>query len=161
MRKLLILLLFSLTVGLPLRAAAAPKIVFRSIAQVEVEKVDERGNKILERQPAELVPPGTVVIYVNSFTNEGTDPANNLVITNPIPKGTEYIAGSASEDVGTVTFSADGANSYAPAEQLFVPDGKGGQRLATPGEYSHIRWQLTSPLPSDSTGTVEFRALVK
>ena len=141
--------------------AAGENIRFISAAEVEVEVVNPQGVKVLERKPAELVVPGTVVIYTNAFTNVGKEPAERLVVTNPVPNGTEYLGGSASEEESIVTFSVDGGQNFAAPAALTVPDGQGGQRRAEPRDYTHIRWQRQAPLAPGAGDQVEFRARLK
>lgn len=132
-----------------------------SIAQIEVETVNAQGQKVVQRQPATLVVPGTVVIYTNRFSNEGTLPATDLVITNPVPAQMVFLPGSLAGNRAEVTFSVDGGKQFASAEKLFVTDAAGQRRPAKAEDYSHIRWKLLDPLPVKGQGAVEFRALLK
>lgn len=158
-RWLTLLILLCLT--LPGLVLAKDDIRFDTSVEVEVEKTNAQGEKAFVREPAVLVVPGTMVIYTNSFTNQTGEPAENLVLTNPIPEKMEYIAGSASDDNATVTFSADGGETFAAEDQLFISDSSGQRRLASPKEYTDIRWVLTSPLSPTETGSVEYRARLK
>lgn len=132
-----------------------------SLAQIEVETTNAQGQKSLQRQPATLVVPGTVVIYTNQFKNEGPTPATNLVVTNPIPKDMVFLPGSLAGNRAEVSFSIDGGKQFAAAEQLFVTEAGGQKRLARAEDYTHIRWTLLDPLPPKGSGAVEFRARLK
>lgn len=145
----------------PAFALAADQIRFTSIAETEVQQVNAKGEKVLVRQPASLLQPGEVAIYTNTFTNTGRQPAEKVVIGNPIPANTEYLAGSATETGFDLAFSVDRGKSYGKAGALTVPDGKGGKRPAAPKEYTNLRWTMQAPLNPGATGIVEFRVRVK
>jgi uncharacterized repeat protein (TIGR01451 family) len=153
---LLILLLTTL------HAVAAPgDISFDSIAEVEVETVTEKGEKVMKRQPATVIVPGTIVIYSNKITNNGTETAEGIVINNPVPEQMEYLAGSAVGTNTEITYSADGGNSFNNPEKLTVKNPGGTMRPAEPREYTHIMWVLGTPLPPGGEDMVEFRTRVK
>ena len=145
----------------PIAALAAGDIRFTSTAEVEVTKVSANGENVLVRQPATLLQPGEIAIYTNLFTNHGQQPAEKVVVDNPVPENTEYLGGSATETGYAVTFSVDKGKSFGQPQELTVPDGKGGQRQAEPSEYTNIRWTMQAPLQPGATGVVEFRVRVK
>ena len=142
-------------------ALGANDISFSSVAEVEVTTVDANGIKKTQREPALMVPPGEIVIYTNAFTNLGSQPAEDLIINNPVPQNTEYLGGSATEKGANVIFSANGGETFATPNNIFITDGTGGKKLASPSDYTNIRWTLQSPLPPGETGFVEFRVRVK
>lgn len=141
--------------------AAGENIRFESLAEIEVLQVNDKGEKGLVREPAKLVVPGTNVIYTNRFTNMGTEPAENLVITNPVPENMELLAGSVLPESATITYSVDNGKTYATPDRLMVAEANGQTRTAQPHDYTHIRWKITGPLPAGETGQVEFRAKLK
>jgi uncharacterized repeat protein (TIGR01451 family) len=145
----------------PALAAAKDEIRFASTAEVEVQQLNARGEKVQVRQPAELVEPGGIVIYTNSFTNIGKQPAEQIVINSPVPENTAYLGGSATEAGFDVLFSADGGKTFGKPGALTVPDRQGQPRPAEPKDYTHIRWTMKTPLKPGATGVVEFRARVK
>lgn len=156
------LTLFLLLVLAPVWALAADKnISFSSSAEVERTKTNIKGEEVRVREPAELVEPGEVVIYTNVFSNRGTEPADELVINNPIPEDTEYLGGSATETGYFLAFSTDKGKSFGEPAMLTVPDDKGGKRTAEPKDYTDIRWTMQTPLSPSATGVVEFRVRVK
>jgi len=146
---------------LPTLSLAAAGISFNSSAEVERQMYDGDGKPELVREQAILLEPGEVAIYTNSFTNNTPEAASDLVINNPIPANTEYLAGSATESGYELTFSIDGGKTFAPAAQLTVADGKGGEVPIDPKEYTNIRWKLLTPLQPGESGMVEFRVRVK
>lgn len=162
MNKLFIVTLIILAaLILPMTALGANgQISFTSIAQVEMEMFED-GKKVLVRSKAELINPGEIAIYTNSFTNNGNETAEGLVINNPVPKNTEYLNGSATEEGYELTFSVDRGKTFDKAENLTVLDKEGKQTPASAQDYTNIRWTRTEPLNPGQTGSVEFRIMVK
>lgn len=161
MSKFLLSIVLLLLLLTPLAALAADDVRFSSSAEVEVKELNAKGETVTVRKPADKVPPGDIVIIVNVFTNTGKVAKEKLVVTNPVPKETEYVGNSASVENAEVRFSIDGGKRYAKPTELLVADGKGGKRVAEPKEYTHIRWTLKNSLKPGSTGLVEFRVRVK
>ena len=146
---------------LPMTALGADgQISFTSIAQVERE-VYEDGKKVLVRSKAEMLNPGEIAIYTNTFTNNGSEAAEGLVINNPVPANTEYLNGSATEAGYELTFSVDGGKTFDKSENLSVLDKDGKKVPANAKDYTNIRWTRTEPLSPGQTGSVEFRIMVK
>jgi uncharacterized repeat protein (TIGR01451 family) len=161
MNKILLFSISLLVLMMPLTAMAANDIIFTSIVEIEVAQTNAKGERVLVRQPAELVQPGEVTIYTNSFTNTGKQPAEDIVINNPVPLNTEYLNGSATEEGYDLLFSVDQGKTYGKAQELVVPDGKGGKRKAEPKDFTNIRWIMLEPLQPGATGVLEFRVRVK
>lgn len=161
MKRIVLFSISLMVLLMPLSAQAAGDVSFSSIAEVEVAQVNDKGERVLVRQPADLVQPGEVTIYTNSFTNKGKQPAEDIVVNNPIPANTEYLNGSATEKGYELLFSVDQGKNFGKAKELTLPDGKGGQRQAEPKDYTHIRWTMLEPLNPGATGVLEFRVRVK
>ncbi|HSN91844.1 MAG TPA: hypothetical protein VLS93_11505 [Anaeromyxobacteraceae bacterium] len=157
--------LAALAAGLALAgpALAAPRIEF-SIAQFR-EVVERKGGTTTTRMvPAQSVSPGDVVEYVLTYTNRADAAATDARIDDAIPKGTTYIANTATGEGAEVTFSSDGGKTFAPAVKLTyeirLASGAVEKRVATPAEYTHVRFTLKKVLPG-ATGKVAFRVKVK
>lgn len=160
-----LLRLAAVAAGLALAAPAlaAPRITF-SIAQFR-EVVEQKGGaRTTKMVPAQSVSPGDVVEYVLTYTNQGDAPATDANIDDAIPKGTTYLADTASGEGAEITFSSDGGKTFAPAVKLTyefrLPSGAVEKRVATPAEYTHVRWTLKKVVPG-ATGKVAFRVKVK
>lgn len=61
--------------------------------------------------PAGAQPPGTVLTYTITVTNNGNGVAQNAVLTDPAPTNTTYVAGSITYNGAGRTDSADGDNA--------------------------------------------------
>lgn len=159
MNRFLLLSTIMLCMLLPTLASAAnDQVRFTLIAEIEVEATNEKGEKIWVRQPAELVTPGTVIIYTGKFDNLGKEPVENIKATNPIPDGTAYISGSALAKDALITFSVDAGNSFANENALVITEADGSKRAAKPEDITHIQFHLTNPIAPGASGQAEFRA---
>jgi uncharacterized repeat protein (TIGR01451 family) len=148
--------------ALPLAAWAQPKVDISVKAEKEVT-VSAKGKQVKKRIAAKGIQPGEELIYTLNYHNSGTETAKDVVISDPIPAGTAYIPGSAS-DAGDVTFSIDKGKTFHKPTLLTYEvkggDGKIQKRVAAPDDYTDIRWTIPS-VPQGGKGQVTFRVKVK
>lgn len=143
-------------------AWAAPLVTLAIKAEKEIV-VEEDGKKVTKRVSAEEAAPGETIIFTIAYANTGDEAATNVVVNNPLPEGTAYVLGSATE-IGEVTFSIDGGQTFKKPSLLTyettAPDGTKEKRTASPEQYTHVRWQLPE-IPAGERGEVSFRVKVK
>lgn len=156
------LLLLVLLVTTP--AHAAPQIIIESRIE-ERQVVVADGREEVRYVATEATTPGNILRFTLTYHNTGDKVATDVIVDNPIPNGTTYLNNSASTGVGMQTsFSIDGGKSYHEAGQLTyespLPNGSAETRLASPEQYTHIRWRLAT-VPAGTAGAVSFEALVK
>ena len=148
--------------AMPFTAWAQPKVTITIKAEKEVS-VTAKGKQVKKRIAAKGVQPGDEIIYTLSYLNSGTDAAKDVVISDPIPAGTSYIPGSASE-LGDLTFSIDKGKSFKKPTlltyELKGSAGKMEKKVATPDEYTDIRWTIPQ-VPAGGKGSVSFKVKVK
>ena len=151
-----------LFMALPMAASAQPKVAITIKAEKEVT-VSANGKQIKKRITAKGAQPGEEIIYTLSYSNSGTEPAKDVIISDPIPTGTAFIPGSASE-AGEVSFSIDKGKTYKKPTlltyEMKASDGKIQKRVATPEDYTDIRWILPS-IAAGEKGSVKFKVKVK
>ena len=140
---------------------AMAQIEVKTVAEIEVTEIDKQGKKTVKRTAATSVVPGTEVIYTITAKNTGNEPADNIVVTNPVPEQTVYVDGSAFGAGTNITFSVDGGKSYAEPERLTVKNKAGKPRAATAEDYTHVRWTLQFNLQPGQEATVWYRVRVK
>lgn len=154
--------LVALTLAAPGAAWAKPRLEL-AIEQLREVADPQAGSAAVRLVPATEVHPGDVVQYVLRCVNRGDEVARDAVIGDPIPPGTTYVAGSAGGEGAEVTFSSDGGKTYAPAVRLTyeikTPAGAVEKRIATPGDYTHVRWTLRAVEPGRAS-TVSFKVRV-
>lgn len=137
------------------------QIELKTVAEVEVTETDKQGKKIVKRAAPTTVVPGTEVIYTITAKNTGTEPADNIVVTNPVPKETVYVDGSAFGAGTKITFSVDGGKSFGQAKKLTVKDADGKSRGAKAEDYTHVRWIFQFNLQPGQEAPVWYRTRVK
>jgi uncharacterized repeat protein (TIGR01451 family) len=137
---------------------AKGKVEVNVVAEKEIEVTGPDGKTMLQRVPAERVVPGDEVIYTITFINNGEEPAENLVVNNPIPQHMQYVPGSASDVMSAITFSVNNGKSFDVPEKLQVQDADGNPMPAKPTDYTNIRWTINEPVAPKSSGEVSYRA---
>jgi uncharacterized repeat protein (TIGR01451 family) len=157
------ILLMAIFIGLPLAAWAGPQVGIRVVAQKEV-KVQQDGKTIVKRVAAETVEPGEVIFYTLKYENKGDQKATDVVVNNPIPEGTVYLAESAYGEGSTIVYSMDDGKTFDKPEALRVSytmhDGKKMSRRAYASEYTHIRW-VVGEVAASGNGVLGFQVKVK
>jgi uncharacterized repeat protein (TIGR01451 family) len=160
----LALTLLTLLLLCPAVTLAAPEDAPVSIvtqAMVEQKIATEEGRLEVQRVPASKALPGDTVTFINTVTNNSDSAAESIAVSNPIPGNMLFVAGSATGEKTTITFSVDGGESYDRPERLTVTGADGNSRPATPADYTDIRWLFTIPLQAGAAEQVEFQAQVK
>lgn len=149
-------------VAVPLAAWAQPKVEISIKAEKEVT-VTAKGKQVKRRIAAKGIEPGEELIYTLNYANVGSEPAKDVVISDPIPAGTAYIPGSATE-TGEVAFSIDKGKTFKKPTLLTYEvkgkDGKVQKRVASPEDYTDIRWTIPS-IAVGEKGSVSFTVKVK
>ncbi len=137
------------------------QVELSTTAEIEIVEVQADGREVVRLESASRVIPGTEVIYTITAKNTGAQPADSVVVTNPVPLQTRYVEGSATGANTDITFSVDGGQSWGVAQSLTVIDANGEERAATADDYTHVRWTLQSGLAPDQQVPVWYRAQVK
>ncbi len=143
--------------------AAQPKagcIVLKSVAEVEQEVVNERGERVKRLAPVAKIVPGNEVVWTVTASNVCDKAAERVSIDNPVPKHMHYVADTAMGPGTEISYSLDG-KQYAAPDALTVREADGTSRAARADEYSHIRWVFTNPLQPGAVAFARFRAVVK
>ncbi len=147
---------------LPAHAQTEPSVIeVISIAEQEIEVVNEDGKKEIKRIPVDKALPGDEIVYTTTFKNLLDKPAANITLTNPVPNDSLYQGGSAGGANTVITFSVDGGKQYAAPEKLTIKTEQGKTRAALPADYTHLRWTYKGELGAGKSGDVSFRAVIK
>ena len=141
--------------------AQEPTIRLEHKAEQWQRVTDENGVEQTRLVEATRVLPGAAVLFTVTYTNTGDEPAENVTVTNPVPDHMVYVDASASGDNASVTFSVDGGESFAAAQDLLVSDTNGVQRSAIVKDYTHVRWVIDNDVASGASGAVQFTAVVE
>jgi hypothetical protein len=104
------------------------------------------GQKIRKNIPVTQVIRNTKVVYINRLKNRAKEIKTNIVVKNPIPKGAEYIKGSAICEKGcTISYSTDKGKTI----NSFDRDG-----------VSYIEFHFSNIYPEKEV-RMGFRAIIK
>lgn len=162
LKKLIGSVVFSIVVAVSGLSYAAG-VEIKSVAEFEIKVKNEKGETVTKRVEASKanVGPGDEVIFTNYYVNNGDQPATDVIILNPVPQHTIYVAGSAGGDFAKVVFSVDGGKTFDQPENLIIKDKNGRERRAKPEDYTHIRWIITKPVGPKEGGSVFFKAKIK
>lgn len=163
MKKIIASLLSLMLLTAATVMAEEASIELRSTSEVEVEFKNEKGEKEIKRVKASeaKVVPGDTVIFSNHYSYKGSDPAENIVITNPISEHTVYVDFSAEGKGTSVDFSVDGGKTFDSVAELKIIDAEGNERRALASDYTHVRWTFDKALQKGDKGNVSFRAKIK
>ncbi len=126
----------------------------------EVEVINKQGETVSKLIDPESIVPGDKVVYTTEYHNKGEKKADQVAITNPVPKNLIYIDGSAEHSGAPVVFSFDDGKHFDLANKLMIKNDDGTHRVATSKDYTHIRWIIESMAPQDK-GIVQFSAKLK
>lgn len=138
--------------------AALADVELTAEATMEVKSTNTAGEEVISLVKAEKVVPGDEVIYTVHFVNKGNEPADDVVITNPIPQHMVFTSVGQSPRGAEVEMSANGGSEYGRPGQITVADAGGGVRPANATEFTHVRWTFQEPLEPGAEGSVSFRA---
>ncbi len=122
--------------------------------------INEQGESETRLVPADVVVPGESVFYTITFRNVSDQPADNVVITNPIAEDLMYVDGSAFGPGTEIQFSVDGGATFAPADELNVTE-DGELRKAEARDFTHVRWVMQADLAAGAQGTARFAAVLE
>lgn len=140
----------------PAFAQAEGCIALETVAQVEKEVTDAKGQKSKVLVPAGKVIPGTEVVWTVTANNTCKQASNNVTINNAVPQHMTLVPNSVIGPGSDITYSLDG-KSFAPAGQLTVQE-NGVARPARAEEYKHIRWEFKNSLQPGARAYAQFRA---
>lgn len=87
--------------------------------------------------------PGDTILYTITYHNVGTAPAQDVVVSNPVPANTSYVDNSAAGEKAEVTL-----------DRKKVP-------LPQQGEVTAVNWKIGRRLNPGDEGTVTFKAVIR
>lgn len=156
---------------LPLGGTVLAQGTPSSRPQIQVEISDElvlgaKETRLLIRDSSGnlISRPGDQIRYTLTATNLGGEPAYGVELFDPIPRGTEYIIGSATGQGVDFLYSVDGGRSYqesTPTYDFQLPDGTVEKRPALASMYTHVKWRFTQPILPGKSEMVVLRVRVK
>lgn len=87
---------------------------------------------------------GDIIMYTVVAKNNSQCPLKNLVLKQPIPKGTEYVKGSAMAiDGAELLFSIDGGKTFSSKPTV-------GKQVVPETDYNYLRWRFIGKTPANA-----------
>jgi uncharacterized repeat protein (TIGR01451 family) len=125
-----------------------------------VSITNKDGSKQDQWQQPDKLLPGERVGYQIEVNNNGSEPAADIVIANPIPEHTVYVNDSAKGLNTSIEFSVDNGKTFAQPAQLFV-EKEGNRVQAQAADFTQVRWKLNQPLAVGASSTVQYIVKIK
>jgi uncharacterized repeat protein (TIGR01451 family) len=133
--------------------AEAPAVALKGEVKV-VRQVTENGKTRETLEEPNQVLPGDRLVFTTRYTNGGSEPATDFVVTNPLPAPVKLAR------VDSFEVSVDGGKTFGAIAQLKVTGADGKPRAAELGDVTHVRWRVASIAPGAS-GEVKYFAEVR
>ena len=137
--------------------AAKPEVAVHLAGAVE------RDSKFMPLDKSTVVNPGEILDWTINAENTGNAAALAYKTVGHIPRGTEFVAGSAKADGAKTVFSIDGGKSYSsqPTIEEKQPDGSVKRVPAPSSMYTEIRYEWADPLAQGGKLSASYKVRVK
>jgi uncharacterized repeat protein (TIGR01451 family) len=151
-------------------AAALAQRQFTSVAigrpevKVNLAGLVERNKEAIPVEKAAAVNPGETINWTITSENDGNAPAREYKTVGQIPKGTTFVAGSATaEGSTTVVYSIDNGQTYSvqPMIEEKQADGSTKPVPAPVSMYTQVRYEWADPLAANSKLSAAYKVRVK
>jgi uncharacterized repeat protein (TIGR01451 family) len=135
----------------------------RPEVKVELSGSVLRDSNRVSLEKSTVVNPGEVLDWIMSSENNGTAPALNYKAVGHVPRGTEFVAGSAKADGAAAIYSIDGGKSYSAQPMIEEKQADGSvKRVPAPTSmYTDIRYEWADPLAQGGKLSASYKVRVK
>jgi len=140
-----------------LASGARPEVKVNLMGSVE------RDSKMMTLDKATAVKPGEVLTWTVDAVNVGSAPALEYRAITHVPRGTEYVKGSAEAEGANAVYSIDGGKSFSPQPMIEQKQADGSVKLmpAPVSMYTSIRYEWANPLAQGGKVTASYKVRVK
>jgi uncharacterized repeat protein (TIGR01451 family) len=141
-----------------------PNVVVDVLAMKEVVQRDNTGRQTIQLREPEPTGPGDTLVYRIHYRNEGTAPAHDTQLIDPIPAGTLLVPGSWDAKGGDFSVSTDGGKTferYPVRRAVKQTDGTTKLQDVELSAYTHVRWTAREPLPPGAERMTAFKVKVQ
>lgn len=137
--------------------AARPEVKVQLMAAVE------RDSKLMPLEKSTVVNPGEVLDWTITAENSGNAAALDYKTVGQIPRGTEYVAGSAKAPGAHAVYSIDGGKTFSPQPMIEEKQADGTiKRVPAPvSMYTEVRYEWADPLAQGGKLTASYKVRVK
>lgn len=148
------------------QAQTRPAVKLQLIAAKRITTRDAQGQAQVQWQPLmsnAAVQPGDVIRFTLRGNNTSASPAKQLVLQQPIPKGTRLVLQSARMVKGSseILYSIDQGKSFSRNPVITVTEnGRAVERSAAAEAYTHIQLRLGQALAPQAEIEGEYQVRV-
>ena len=123
----------------------------------------ERDSARVPLEKSTVVNPGEILDWTMTSENSGNAPALDYKTIGHIPRGTEFVAGSAKADGAKTVFSIDGGKSFSPQPMIEEKQADGStKRVPAPTSmYTEIRYEWADPFAQGGKLSASYKVRVK
>ena len=135
----------------------------RPEVKVELSGSVVRDSNRVALDKSTVVNPGEVLDWTMTSENGGNAPAQNYKAVGHVPRGTEFVAGSAKADAAKALYSIDGGKSFSAQPMIEVKQVDGNvKRVPAPvSMYTEIRYEWSDPLAQGGKLSASYKVRVK
>lgn len=135
----------------------------RPEVKVELSGSVQREAARVNLEKSTVVNPGEILDWTLTSENSGNAPALNYKAVGHIPRGTEFVAGSAKADGASALYSIDGGKSYSPQPMIEQKQADGTvKRVPAPiAMYTDVRYEWADPLAQGGKLSASYKVRVK
>ena len=135
----------------------------RPEVKVQLSAAVERDSELVPLEKASVVKPGEVLDWTIVSENSGNAAARDYKAVAHIPRGTEFIAGSAKADGAKAVYSIDNGKSFSdkPTVEEKQADGTVKRVAAPVAMYTNIRYEWSDPLVQGGKLSASYKLRVK
>ena len=110
--------------------------------------------------------PGETIRYVVTASNTSDRQIKKLVVTQPIPKGSVYVLGSATlpkVEGANLDYSIDGGKTYSekPTIRVKLENGEIVTRPAPDSMYTHVRWRFGDNFSAKTVANATYQVRIR
>lgn len=137
--------------------------ITRPEVKVQLSAAVERDSELIPLEKAAAVKPGEVLDWTIVSENSGNAAAHDYKTVARIPRGTEFIAGSAKADGARAVYSIDNGKSFSdkPTVEEKQADGTVKRVAAPVAMYTDIRYEWSDPLAQGGKLSASYKLRVK
>jgi len=145
------------------RRALSTTTAGRPEIKVALAATVARDDKQIALDTKQVVRPGEILTWTITSQNTGTAAAQDYVTVGQIPQGASFVAGSASANGTTVTYSIDNGKTFVvtPTIAERQADGSVKQVPAPAAMYTQVRYEWADPLAANAELTAAYKVRVR
>lgn len=135
----------------------------RPDVKVALSGAVERDSELVPLEKVNAVKPGEILDWTITSENGGDAAALNYKAVARIPKGTEFVAGTAKAEGANAVYSIDNGKSFSdkPTIEEKQTDGTVKRVAAPVAMYTDIRYEWSDPLAQGGKRSASYKVRVK